>query len=562
MNRQIAITYRQYDTTRDELKQIVTYLEAQIGKQNMRVIDPNSDILEVIRTVRESDVVLVIMGQRWLNMVDEKGKRLIDDTGDPHHVAIATALEEQVWVSVLLADSATMPKRNDLPRELRDLANRDVITVANDTPIEAQLDTFLSRVQQGQQVTVREVLKKGDPYGRSPKKIADKHVIPYLQNQPYTGAIVFLILCVVVVAGFLIFATNSDTADIEPVIVRTRAAEIPNEVEVTVTIAPTRVIDLESVRQASTDIAPTKTLDFIQSHESLLAISTFTLNNLRPIDLSKDLIGTQFVFTDSADTLFTVNGDALYAYNIEFLSWITEKSTIVDSVIDLEVDEFGNVFLLREGRTFDTVQKVNGYSLHGRSLDTIFTNESKDMVYIDNHLLFSSGDVLNINDDSLADDVTAQLYLPNNMTGNFITHFIRNGEDHILISTDDGLYLNGEFWRDETPNVPPVYVERLDVLLLAKDNQLKQIRVDTGVSRSVTVTGAITHIAIGDGQSIAAIGISDNRVSFFPLLHAFSSPYQTIQVPEGISQIGFSPDNKLFLIATDTSTITAYGMAR
>jgi hypothetical protein len=72
--------------------------------------------------LRQSDALLAIIGEQWLTIAGQDGRRRLEAPGDFVRLEIAKALERKVRVIPVLVGGATMPRQEDLPAELRPLA--------------------------------------------------------------------------------------------------------------------------------------------------------------------------------------------------------------------------------------------------------------------------------------------------------------------------------------------------------------------------------------------------------------------------------------------------------
>jgi hypothetical protein len=102
------------------------------------------DYREHIKTELEnSDVVLVIMGLRWLN---DGGVRRIDSEKDLVRIEIETALARGIPVIPVLVDGATMPLLEELPDSLRDLVFRNAATVDSGRDFNMHIDRLIRSI--------------------------------------------------------------------------------------------------------------------------------------------------------------------------------------------------------------------------------------------------------------------------------------------------------------------------------------------------------------------------------------------------------------------------------
>jgi len=115
-------------------------------------IRPGADFAEtVVRAVAECDVLLAVVGQRWVDARHDDGGRRLDDPADFVALELRAALERDVVVIPVLVDGATIPRPEDLPPELAGFARRNAMRVDHETfrsDVTALLDA-ISRVREG-----------------------------------------------------------------------------------------------------------------------------------------------------------------------------------------------------------------------------------------------------------------------------------------------------------------------------------------------------------------------------------------------------------------------------
>jgi hypothetical protein len=99
-----------------------THLRGVSVFRDVETIAPGVDFVEAIeRAVSASDVMLVVIGPRWLTLTNAKGIRRLDDPSDYHRQEISHALSLKKLVIPVLVDGARMPEVQDLPEELQKL---------------------------------------------------------------------------------------------------------------------------------------------------------------------------------------------------------------------------------------------------------------------------------------------------------------------------------------------------------------------------------------------------------------------------------------------------------
>ena len=137
MSGQIFISYRQVDSwaVADALCQ---RLRAQFGAKQIFMdldsIELGENFVKVIKTtVAKCDVLLAVIGKKWLNTKDEIGARRLDNPVDWVRTEIGTALGRQMRVIPILVDRAKMPRATDLPEDLKSLASLNALRITRDS---------------------------------------------------------------------------------------------------------------------------------------------------------------------------------------------------------------------------------------------------------------------------------------------------------------------------------------------------------------------------------------------------------------------------------------------
>lgn len=81
------------------------------------------------QAVEACDVFLAVIGPNWLNIHDDKGRRL-DNPKDIVRREIATALKRKKRVIPVMVGRASIPKSQDLPDEIKTLFERKAIEIS------------------------------------------------------------------------------------------------------------------------------------------------------------------------------------------------------------------------------------------------------------------------------------------------------------------------------------------------------------------------------------------------------------------------------------------------
>src|SRR5690349_4361221 len=133
----IFMSYRRADSRKDAGRIYDRLVEA-FGRENifkdLDNIPLGVDFRQVlVQAVSRSDVMLVIIGQHWLNIKGEVGNRRLESVEDFVRVEIESGLgREKCLVIPLLVDHAGMPAPEDLPPSMRKLAFHNALEVRDD----------------------------------------------------------------------------------------------------------------------------------------------------------------------------------------------------------------------------------------------------------------------------------------------------------------------------------------------------------------------------------------------------------------------------------------------
>jgi TIR domain len=94
-------------------------------------IELGDDFVEVITTaVGSCDVLLALIGDRWLTITDQDGRRRLDNPDDFVRLEIEAALTRNVRVIPILVEGARMPRADELPASLAKLVRRQALELS------------------------------------------------------------------------------------------------------------------------------------------------------------------------------------------------------------------------------------------------------------------------------------------------------------------------------------------------------------------------------------------------------------------------------------------------
>jgi hypothetical protein len=194
----VFISYRREDSG-GYAGRLFDILTMHYGRENtfmdLDAIRGGDNFVSVIEEkIGQCDVLLAVIGERWLTITGSDGTRRLDDTGDFVRLEIAKALERGVRVIPVLVSKATMPGQESLPEDLRPLSLREAIDI-RDEHFRDDADRLI------------DLLNKVDPHlGKRPWKAKSK-LFP---------AIAGVLVVAAVVSGFLLFEHGRTAATNDP----------------------------------------------------------------------------------------------------------------------------------------------------------------------------------------------------------------------------------------------------------------------------------------------------------------------------------------------------------
>jgi hypothetical protein len=157
----VFISYRREDSS-GYAGRLFDILSTQFGRENtymdLDTIEGGDDFTAVIhQKINVSDVLVAVIGTRWLTSVDENGKRRLDKPGDFVRIEIAEALKRGIRVIPVLVGGAAIPRADDLPEDLRTLCERQAVEIRDSHfhPDAQQLIEALERDLQDDEILPR-----------------------------------------------------------------------------------------------------------------------------------------------------------------------------------------------------------------------------------------------------------------------------------------------------------------------------------------------------------------------------------------------------------------------
>src|SRR3984893_11147632 len=133
----IFISYRRDDAA-GHAGRVHDRLRLEFGSEllfmDVDAIPLGTNFVKALREqVAKCDILLAVIGTNWLRVRDEHGNRRLDDANDFLRIEIATALERGIPVIPILLDGTSIPKADQLPKDLHELPLRQGLHVRHDS---------------------------------------------------------------------------------------------------------------------------------------------------------------------------------------------------------------------------------------------------------------------------------------------------------------------------------------------------------------------------------------------------------------------------------------------
>src|SRR5580700_217902 len=127
----IFINYRRDDTP-GVAGRLFDHLATKYSRRELFMdvdaMRPGIDFAQQLDTqVSQCQVLLAVIGPRWLEAQDKSGKRRLDSDSDYVRIELASALKRDIAVIPVLVDGAMMPAEERLSDDLKPLARRHAL---------------------------------------------------------------------------------------------------------------------------------------------------------------------------------------------------------------------------------------------------------------------------------------------------------------------------------------------------------------------------------------------------------------------------------------------------
>jgi tetratricopeptide (TPR) repeat protein len=148
----IFISYRRQDSA-DICGRIYDHLVQHFGKdaifKDVDNIPFGADFPRHLETIlAQCAVELVVIGPRWLEISDDKGRRRLDDPADFVRIEVERGLSRDILVIPLLVTGAAMPGADQLPPGLAELVRRNAVPVRADPDFHKDMGRLIRQLEQ------------------------------------------------------------------------------------------------------------------------------------------------------------------------------------------------------------------------------------------------------------------------------------------------------------------------------------------------------------------------------------------------------------------------------
>src|SRR5262249_45090018 len=169
----VFINYRGEDT--DTAAALIDReLAARLGSDRVfldgQSIPAGADAEELLGRLRACNVLVVVIGPRWLTLTDAAGRRRIDDPHDWIRREITEALSHGLRVIPVLTGDATLPAEPDLPDDIAGLSRRQYLPLRHrQTPLD--LAFLVERITEADPELAKFAALRQSSAGRVPQQL-------------------------------------------------------------------------------------------------------------------------------------------------------------------------------------------------------------------------------------------------------------------------------------------------------------------------------------------------------------------------------------------------------
>ena len=149
-NKLIFISYRRKNTA-DVTGRIYDRLAEAFGRdaifKDVNNTPVGLDYREYLEfEINQCQILLVVIGNDWINAIDADGKRRLDNPADLVRIEIELALKRGIRVIPVLIGNALMPEVSQLPESIADLAGLSAARVGRDPDFHIHMDRLIDDI--------------------------------------------------------------------------------------------------------------------------------------------------------------------------------------------------------------------------------------------------------------------------------------------------------------------------------------------------------------------------------------------------------------------------------
>jgi len=146
----VFLCYRREDSSH-QADRICDQLAERFGKDELFMdVDsttPGCDFRRVVaEKVEVCDVLLAIIGERWLTVTEPSGRRRIENPNDYVRYEIETALRCKIPVIPVLVDKATIPEPGDLPDSMQNLCFHQATPIRRNPDFHTDMERLVDAI--------------------------------------------------------------------------------------------------------------------------------------------------------------------------------------------------------------------------------------------------------------------------------------------------------------------------------------------------------------------------------------------------------------------------------
>jgi len=226
--RAIFISYRREDSE-GQAGRLFDDLVQRFGEQavfmDVAAIEPGRDFRKAIdEHVASCGVLLAVIGKNWTDAKNEAGQRRLDDALDFVRLETASALKRDIPVVPVLVHGATMPRADQLPPDLADLAFRNAIEL---THARWESDISLLAKALGRYVTPAPEAQGGPVAAVAGRGAAEPKATVAAERQPRKTGLMIAIAAIGVAIAAGVYWVSKDDHDVGQQVAGTQSTTPP-----------------------------------------------------------------------------------------------------------------------------------------------------------------------------------------------------------------------------------------------------------------------------------------------------------------------------------------------